>query len=92
MIIKVTPIYGNGWTDGVVTVDEPLPFEIDGSQTSEGKIDGIVVTAGHPLLGQDFGASPRWVGDNLTFNCRIGPVRNASPADEKALHGYCLIS
>jgi hypothetical protein len=93
MIIAIKPIYGNGWTDGVATIDEPAPFEVAGSQAPGGKFQGLVITTQHMLSGRHFEASPRRAGDTSTFNCRIDAAGDARHMTEgRTLYGYCLIS
>jgi hypothetical protein len=92
--MHVTPIYGNGWTDGVATIDEPLPFQIVPDKISDaGKVSGVVVSRGHALFGCHFEASLRFDGDNSHYNCRLHPdaaMFSGLPGPD--LQGYCMIS
>lgn len=85
MLNCIDPIYGNGWTDGIDTIDEPSPFKIETSDKENGAITGIIVTEGHALAGCNFSARRRFSSEELIFNCAIWPFKG------KVLNGYCNI-
>lgn len=92
MKLSITPIYGNGWTDGDTTVDEPKPFTIEASQFSREAVIGKVITEQHALYGNTFQGKRRYCDDNLVFNCNIFPesVENVDTG-QPILKGYCII-
>jgi hypothetical protein len=83
MRFLVKPIYGNGWTDGIGSVDQPGPFEVEGDMLEVGQANGIV--RGDPdLEGASFEASSASVEPGDVFRCEVhGPGLN--------LYGYCYI-
>lgn len=94
MIMNVEPVYGNGWTDGAVTLHEPPPFQIetDGSGSSK-EIRGRVVTQGHPLSGFSFEASLHFRSDRETYNCCLSQSPSTAVKDSgELIYGYCYIS
>lgn len=86
MTMTVEPIYGNGWTDGHDSIQEPSRFTIDAQRTDKGKIVGrIIISEEASLKGAMFEATPRHAAIDSVFNCCIKIEKGA------VLIGYCLI-
>jgi hypothetical protein len=78
-------MYGNGWTDGVDTVANPLPFDVEGEINSRDEVSGIVISKNHELFGFSFTASLRYDQHENVHNCSLWK------GDANAIRGYCSI-
>ena len=85
MRLHVIPIYGNGWTDGRKTLNEPPPFDVEVGDRDGDTVVGIIVSQGHALNGAEFLASLRYKDDSTTYNCSV-LAKNSC-----LLQGYCMI-
>jgi len=89
MKLNVMPVYGNGWTDGTVAVEQPLPFEISVTKQSHKETTGTVSMADHHLDGYSFEASPRHSPATGYFTCMLtSPSPDLSP---NKIYGYCKL-
>lgn len=93
MIMNVIPIYGNGWTDGLKTIDEPIPFQIDvNDESSSDRVLGMIVTTGHDFFGWIFEASPRFHNDRTIYDCTLGGAVGTNDYKGRSqIYGYCQI-
>lgn len=91
MLIRVTPIYGWGWTDGDRTLLEPGAFEIETSEWDSESPAGVVATRGHDLAGYQFSGSPRHVERDSVYNCTLAPGASSAGSNKPTIHGYCII-
>src|SRR5437763_17038164 len=85
MLIKVTPIYGYGWTDGERTVETPGAFEVRGTQSDKKSLVGSVEASNHEFDGARFSATARHTTRDGIYNCRVSKTAGQSS------QGYCLI-
>ena len=83
MRFHVTPIYGNGWTDGADTIFTPDSFDVQGEQSGDCLVG--TVESSNALDGAQFRATPRHTTSDGVYNCEL-----ALP-DRQSLNGYCLI-
>ena len=83
MYIRAIPIYGNGWTDGLATVDEPEPFDVELATDDNSDFAGQIVSLGHAFYGHGFQASRRHVEHDDCYNCQI------LLSNGIILQGYC---
>ena len=83
MRFHVTPIYGNGWTNGVHTVKTPEPFQVLGARSQDAIIGTIEKS--DQFDGAQFRAMPRHVEQTDYFNCEL------LLSDGQRLAGYCMI-
>lgn len=84
-MLRLTPIYGNGWTDGERTIQEPPPFEISIEEQTERKLRGKIVSKGHPYEGRSLSATRSFSNDNSVFSCTI------MSASGVVVYGYCKV-
>lgn len=85
MLLCVTPVYGNGWTDGSATVDEPSPFKVEIDENENGDFTGQIVSNEHALAGYHFKASRRHTEADSLYNCRVSSNKGL------VLQGYCKL-
>lgn len=85
MFVRAQPIYGNGWTDGTVTVDEPEPFDVELTSDDGGDLAGHIVSVGHILNSHGFQASQRHEGQDDCYDCQI------LLGNRILLRGYCTL-
>lgn len=84
MRFDVTPVYGNGWTNGVHIIETPAPFRVVGTR-SEDAVVGTIEKSDQ-LDGAEFRATPRHVKQYDHFNCEL-----SLPGGQQ-LAGYCVIA
>lgn len=84
MLFHILPIYGNGWSDGIYTIEEPPPFYVDVEEISDGNFVGHINSSDPDFNGCRFTASLRYANEDITFNCQI--LRGANVL----LEGYCM--
>jgi hypothetical protein len=85
VLVLITPIYGNGWTDGERTIREPEPFQISLEDKRDKTFRGRVISKGHVYDGYNLEASRAFTNDDSVFNCTL-------KADGgETIYGYCRI-
>jgi len=92
MKCEITPIYGNGWTNGFHTIETPSPFCLVNFKSESTEIvNGNIESDDLDLNGAKFQASLRALGGS-TYNCQINinSYKEEHTKDGK-LHGYCYI-
>jgi len=83
MHFRVTPIYGNGWTDSVRSIATPSAFKVRGELLHH-CVNGKIETSG-PFHGARFEGVPRHAEPDGIYSCQL------SVSGGQQLNGYCLI-
>ena len=93
MIVTVTPIYGNGWTDGSMTIDEPSTFQVEAEPDYRfgDIVRGTVVTQNHILFGYKFSAAPRHNENDGAYTCTLSKP-NTVGDEHNTFSGYCIVN